>query len=91
MENLILLPFVNNLVMSALKWSLQTRFIDVANRDWRLRVALVIMSLIGVVSTAALNGTPVDPNSVTSLTATLVEVLTIALASHLSYKVVKSA
>lgn len=88
MEILLLLPFVNNLVMSGIKWLFAGSLKVEAQRNWRLRLLLTGFSLIGVVSMAALNGSPIEPNVVSDLLITALLTIGVAVASHFSYKVV---
>jgi hypothetical protein len=84
----VLLPLIltNNLVMSLVKY-LSDKTLSV----YGLRGALVLFSLIGVVSMAVLTGNAVDFNQVTDLLKMLVEVVAVAFASHYSYKAIKTA
>lgn len=91
MELLLLLPFLNNLLMSAVKWAFDKGLRERATRNWRLRLLLVIFSLVGVISVSILNDNPVDPNTVTELLTALVSIIGVAVASHFSYKAVKLA
>lgn len=91
MELMLLLPFANNLGMSLIKWLGDRWFNGSQTRNWRLRLVLIAGSLIGVVTTAALNGTPVEVNQVTSLITTFVETVVVAFASHFSYKAIVNA
>lgn len=88
---LLLLPFANLVVMSAIKWLFASSFRSAATRDWRLRTILTVLSLIGVVSNSLVNGLPLDANVVGGFIETIVMTVGLALVSHLSYLVVKKA
>ena len=74
-----LAPFILNAITSLAKWlgGVQTT----AGK----RFLRAVFSLIGVVALSALNGTPVDPNSITSLVTAAVEALSAFLMAHGSY------
>lgn len=91
MEILLLLPFVNNLVMSGIKWLFTDAFKAAASRNWKLRLLLTGLSLVGVISMAALNGNPVEPNLVTDLLSTALLTIGVTIVSHFSFKVIKEA
>ncbi len=76
----------NNLVMSALKYAT----VNSLSNPY-MRAVLVFLSLVGVFSTAAYAGTPIDVNSVTGLATAFVEILGVAIASHYNYKIIKNA
>jgi hypothetical protein len=88
MELLLLLPFANNIVMSGIKWLFSDQLKSSASRNWKLRLILSGLSLVGVVSMSLLNGSPVDPNMVTDLLSTAILTIGVAVASHFSYKVI---
>lgn len=56
-----------------------------------LRVLLVIFAFIGVISTSALTGDPVDFNRLSELAMLLLEVAGLSVASHFSYRVITGA
>ena len=75
----------NNVLMSGIK-----KLSVVQNTNTVLRVILVVLSGVGILSAAALNGTPIDTDSLSALLQLLVETLLLAYGSHWSYKVIKS-
>ena len=81
METILLgfTPFIVNGVVALTNWFAGTQ--TTAGK----RFILALISLIGVISLNALNGTPVDVNSVSSLIRTAIETLLAFLASHGSY------
>lgn len=80
----LILP--TNLLMSAVKL-LSTKQESVT---W-LRVALMLVSLLGVIAGSALTGEPIDMDSLSSLGKALLEVVVLAIAAHFSYKTIKTA
>lgn len=90
MEILLLLPFVNNIVMSVIKW-LGDNAIAPNSRNAVLRSVLAALSLVGVIAASFLNGTPVDPNQVSSLVIVILETVGVFVVSHFSYLIVKRA
>jgi hypothetical protein len=72
-------PFILNAVMGVAKWAGGLQ--GTAGK----RFLLAVLSLVGVVSFSALNGTPVDPNSISSLVQTILEAFVAFLAAHGSY------
>lgn len=84
--SLVPLVITNNIVMSGIKWlaveSLSNNF---------LRVILAVLSLIGIVATAAYSGTPVDFNQISDDIRLLIETIVLAVASHFSYRAIKGA
>jgi hypothetical protein len=72
-------PFVINLVVQAPKYF--TGFSSTAGK----RFLLAIASIIGAIAFSALNGTPLDVNSVSSLVQTALESSVAFLAAHGSY------
>lgn len=75
----------NNLLMSGIKW-----LSVVQNSNAWLRSILVVLSILGVLTAAIVTGNPVDTDSISSLATALVEALALAVASHYSYKAIKS-
>lgn len=90
MLNLLLtlfpLIFTNNLIMSVVKWISQKQ----ESAIW-LRGALIVISLLSVIATAALTGHPIDFNQLSDLGTMLAETIGLAIASHFSYKAIKNA
>lgn len=76
----------NNLLMSLLK-ALSAK----AQSKGFLRAILAVLSLAGVIAANALNGNPVDLDSVTYLLTIIIESFAVGLGSHLSYKAIKTA
>lgn len=81
------LPLIlsNNLVMSLIKW------ISPYESNLWLRSVLFVVSILGVIATAAATGNPVDFNSIHDLSVLLAEAIATAVASHFSYKAIKNA
>ncbi len=80
------LVLTNNLAMSAIKWLADKSI----SRGW-LRASLALLSIVGVVSSAALGGQPVNFDSISEWSSIIAQVVGVALFSHLSYKAVKNA
>ncbi len=80
------LIFTSNLVISVVKY-----LGDQSLTKTHLRLALAALSLVGVISTAALTGDPVNFDSVSSLAMMLLDALIVAFGAHFSYKVIKYA
>ena len=76
---LALVPFGLNMIMGIVKWlsGLET---TASKRFW-----LALFSLVGVVALKATNGTPVDPNQISSLLQVIAETFIAFIASHGSY------
>ncbi len=91
METLIVLTFLNNLVMSGIKWAFSKGLRVTPNSSLKLRGILAILSLVGVVSAAALKGNAVDPNTVSDLVMTFLDVVLLTVTSHVAYKAIKLA
>jgi hypothetical protein len=72
-------PFILNSVMGLAKWfgNLQTT----AGK----RFVLALLSIFGVLAFSALNGTPVDTNSISSLVTVAMQALAAFLMAHGSY------
>lgn len=82
---LVPLVLTTNVLMAASKW--------LANGTvsrLMLRGALLIFSAGGLIISAAVNGTPVEVNEVTSLVTLGLQTILLALISHFSYKLIKS-
>lgn len=86
METAFALILANNIAMSGVKWLAN----ESATVTW-LRCMLAFVSIMGVISAAALNGTPVDFNQISGLAKLIAEAALLALASHFSYKAIKTA
>lgn len=80
------LVLTNNLFMSAAKWLAG----EALSRGW-LRALLAAFSIVGVISSAALSGSMVDYDSISAWLRLIFEVLSVGVASHLSYKAIKEA
>lgn len=74
----------NNLVLSLVKYLSFAK----ESKTW-LRGALLVLSAVGIITTATLNGTPVDFDSLSSLGVSLAEMIVLAIGSHYSYKLIK--
>lgn len=72
-------PFIINFAMQAAKW------LSGMNSTAGKRFVLALFSIAGVIAYSAYNGTPVDPNSITSLVQVALLSLGAFLASHGSY------
>lgn len=83
---LLSLLLSNNLIMTGVKY-----LSVVKNTNAWLRGILVVLSALGVLAASALNGTPIDMNSLSSLGTLLLETLVVAFGSHFSYTAIKSA
>lgn len=83
---LLSLVLTNNIVMSAVKWLAGWS----VTRTW-LRVVLALLSILGVISASALNGTPVNFDSISQWVQLIAEVAGVAMASHFSYRIIKKA
>lgn len=86
---IFLLPWLNNLIMSGVKWLFTQGLVDKAKRNMRLRLVLALLSFFGVIAGSALNGTPIEPNAVSSLSTALLEMGGVFLVSHFSFKMIK--
>jgi hypothetical protein len=80
------LVFTNNLIMSAVKYLSHKK-----ENKGVLRVILVLVSVAGLITTAALTGDPVDLDKFSSLGMLGVETIILGVASHYSYRVIKEA
>lgn len=74
-------PFIINLAVEFTKYL--TGFSSTAGK----RSLLAIVSIVGAISFSALNGTPLDVNSVSSLMQTAMESVVAFLAAHGSYTI----
>ena len=72
-------PFILNAAMEFTKW-----LTDVSTTGGK-RFLLALLSLVGVISYSALNGTPLDVNSVSSIGQVLLTTAGAFLAAHGSY------
>lgn len=88
---LLLIPFLNLIVMSLIKWLFSDEFKSAVTRNWRLRAILLTLSFVGTVANSVINGSPVDASVVGEFLTILVITVGEALASHVSYKMVKLA
>lgn len=93
MESLLLFVSVGIQLVAANNWvmSFAKRFTELSKTDTRLRLVLVLLSLVGVLAASALVGDPVDLNRVTDVVMMFLETAGVAVASHFSYKVIKTA
>jgi hypothetical protein len=83
---LLAVPFITSAIMFAIKWL--AGFYAVGNGpDAKpvLRSLLLVLSLIGVLTTSIVNGTPVDPNTVSDLVTALLATLGTAYFAHAFY------
>lgn len=76
---LALSPFALNAVMGIVKW------LSAMESTAGKRFFLALFSLVGVIALNAMNGTPVDPNQVSSLLQTIMETFIAFIAAHGSY------
>jgi hypothetical protein len=74
-----LLPFALNGAMELTK-----RLTGISSTPW-MRFILAVLSIVGVISFSAANGTPLDTERVTGLIQTAFEALLAFLAAHGSY------
>lgn len=72
-------PFALNLVMGVVKW------LSPLETTASKRVVLALFSLAGVIAASAMTGTPVDPNTVSSIIQTIVEAFVAFVLAHGSY------
>jgi hypothetical protein len=84
---LIIVPFITSGIMFIIKWiggfastDNPTRYTGV------LRLTLMLLSFIGIVAGSALNGTPLDPDSISSIVKVLIEGCVSFLTSHGFYQ-----
>lgn len=84
----MILPLIltNNLVMSLVK----SLSVSSQNIVW-LRGLLLLFSGVGVVAASAVSGNPVDFNQLSDIAKAFLEILALAVGSHFSYKVIKTA
>lgn len=75
-------PFIINLAMQAAK------ALSGMSGTAGKRFILALFSIVGVVTYSALNGTPVDPNSIISLATTALLSLGAFFAAHGSYSLI---
>lgn len=75
-------PFILNVVMEFTKWL--TSVSSTAGK----RFLLAVLSLVGVIAYSALNGTPLDVNSVSSIAQVLLTTAGAFLAAHGSYSLI---
>jgi hypothetical protein len=54
-----------------------------------LRFALILFSLLGIISSSLLTGTPIDPDSISSLVSLAIETAISAFGSHWIYVFVR--
>ena len=84
----VAVPFVTTAIMFGVKQLAGLHmFQNGASAKPFLRFALVLFSLLGIVSTSMLSGQPIDPDSISSLAIVAVETVLSALGSHFIYKV----
>jgi hypothetical protein len=74
-----LLPFVLNGAMELTKWLTKVSSTPV------MRFFLAVLSIVGVISFSAANGTPLDTGILTGLLQTAFEALVAFIAAHGSY------
>ena len=72
-------PFVLNSIMELAKW------LSGLKQTATLRLLLAVFALAGTVAVSALNGTPVNPDSLSSLLQTALTAFVAFVASHGSY------
>ncbi len=75
-------PFVLNAAMEFTKWL--TKVSSTGGK----RFLLAVVSIIGVVAYSALNGTPLDVNSVSSLATVALQSVLAFMAAHGSYSLI---
>jgi hypothetical protein len=75
-------PFVLNALMEL------TKYITSVSSTGGKRFALAILSIVGVISYSALNGTPLDVNSLSSIGQVLLTSIGAFLAAHGSYSLI---
>lgn len=80
------LIFTNNLIMSIVKW-----LSGAATSVVWLRAMLAVVSILGIIASSAITGDAVNFNQITDIAKMLVEALTIGVASHFSYRIIKEA
>ena len=87
MEITLAIPFVVSGIMFIIKWlaGLQLVSNGATAHPW-LRAILIVVTFLGVVASSFLNGTPVDPNQVTSLVSLFVNTGVLAYFAHAFYK-----
>jgi hypothetical protein len=79
-------PFITSGVMFVVKWLVGLAMTDNGDATkWWLRALLVVLSLLGYVADSALNGTPVDPNIVSSDVVMFVSTGALAYLAHAFY------
>lgn len=78
-------PFLINGAMEFTKWL--TSVSTTAGK----RFLLAVIAIIGAIAYSALNGTPLDVNSVTSLGQVAFEAIAAFLAAHGSYSLLKGS
>ena len=89
MEGLTLLvPFIVNAIVMGYKWVAGLNLVGNPSYKGILRLAAILLSLLGVVATSWLNGEPVDVDSITSLVKAFLETVVVFLAAHGSYSLV---
>ena len=77
-----LAPFVLNAATEGAKWL--TGFSSTAGK----RFLLAVLAIFGAVSFSAINGTPLDVNSITSLIQVALEALLAFFAAHGTYSLI---
>lgn len=75
-------PFALNAVMEV------TKYITSISSTGGKRFVLALVSLVGVIAYSALNGTPLDVNSVSSIAQVLLTTAGAFLAAHGSYSLI---
>jgi hypothetical protein len=83
---LLAVPFITSALMFVIKWLVGLAMTDngPTTTPW-LRALLVMFSLLGYVGTAALNGTPVDPNIVSQDVTLFIGTGVLAYLAHAFY------
>jgi hypothetical protein len=92
MELLILaVPFLTTAIMFGVKWLANLAMFanGAVHKPW-LRFVLVLLSLIGVVSSSLITGAEINPDSISNLVLIGVQALLSAGASHVFYLILKT-
>ena len=87
MEFLVLLvPFITAALMYMTKWLAGLATVGNSKHHVTLRLLLIVFSMLGVVSTGALNGSEIDPDSISGLVSMFFQTGVSAYLSHAFYR-----